>query len=221
MLVNNAPLHLRSVSTIRSTNKFPPFAKDGATNKLQLKLFDVKRHIVRLDIRQHHNLEILAILYQHHTFFCTKMPSFEPNKRHLRELLIYFFNLKKSAAKVHRLLVEAYGDAALNERSCREWFQKFKNGEFDVEECSGRSKVYEDAELEALLDEDSCQTQKKLALTLGVTQQTISYRLKSLGMIQKQGNWVPYELKPRNVERPFFTCEMLLARRNERVFCIV
>ena len=128
-----------------------------------------------------------------------KMSSFEPNKRHLRELLIYFFNLKKSAAKVHRLLVEAYGDAALSERS-REWFQKFKNGEFDVEdkERSGRPKVYEDAE--ALLDEDSCQTQKELALTLGVTQQTISYRLKSLEMIQKQGNWVPYELKPRNVE---------------------
>jgi len=42
--------------------------------------------------------------------------------------------LKKSAAEGHRLLVEAYGDAALNERSCREWFQKFKNGEFDVED---------------------------------------------------------------------------------------
>ena len=91
------------------------------------------------------------------------------------------------------MLVEAYGDAALSERSCREWFQKFKNDEFDVEdkERSGRPKVYEDAELETLLDEDSCQTQKELALTLRVTQQTISFRLKSLGMIQKQENWVP------------------------------
>jgi len=65
------------------------------------------------------------------------------------------------------------------------------------------------------------QTQKELALTLGVIQQTISYRLKSLGMIQKQGNWVPYELKPRNVERRFFTCEMLLARHKQKGFCIV
>jgi len=48
--------------------------------------------------------------------------------------------------------------------------------------------VYKDTELEALLDEDSCQTQKELPLTLGMTQQTILYRLKSLGMIQKQGN---------------------------------
>ena len=143
------------------------------------------------------------------------MSSFEPNKRHLRELLIYFFNLKKSAAETHRLLVEAYDDAALNERSCREWF---KNGEFDVEdkERSGRPKVYENAELEALLDEDSSQTQKELAL--GVTQQTISYRLKSLGMIQKQMNCVPYELKPRNIERRFFICEMLLTRHKRKGF---
>ena len=71
------------------------------------------------------------------------MSSFEPNKHHLRELLIYFFNLKKSVAEAHRLLVEAH-DAALSKRSCREWFQKFKNGEFDVEdkERSGKPKVY-------------------------------------------------------------------------------
>jgi len=81
-----------------------------------------------------------------------------------------------------------------------------------------KGRKYEDTELEALLNEDSCQTQKELALTLGVTQQTISYRLKSLGMIQKQGNWIPYELKPRNVERRFFTCEMLLARHKRMDF---
>ena len=83
------------------------------------------------------------------------------------------------------MLVEAYGEAALSERSCREWFQKFKNGEFDVEdkERSGRRKVYEDAELESLLDKDSCQMQEALTLKLGVTQPAISHRLKSLGMI--------------------------------------
>ena len=41
-------------------------------------------------------------------------------KRHLPELLIYFFNLKKSASEAHRLLAETYGEAALSKRSCRE-----------------------------------------------------------------------------------------------------
>ena len=148
------------------------------------------------------------------------MSSFVPNKHHLRELLIYFFNLKKSAAEAHRLLLEAYGEAALSERSCQEWFQKFKNGEFDVKdkERSGRPKVYEDMELEVLLEEDSSQTQKELALTLQVTQQAISHRLKSLGIIQKQGNWVPYELNPRDVERRLCMSEMLLARNKKKSF---
>ena len=38
---------------------------------------------------------------------------FESNKRHLRELLIYFFNFKKYAAEAHRLVVETYGETAL------------------------------------------------------------------------------------------------------------
>ena len=39
-----------------------------------------------------------------------------------------------------------------------------------------------------------------------------------MGMIQKQGNWVPYELKPRDVERRFFGCEHLLQRQNRKGF---
>ena len=90
------------------------------------------------------------------------MSSFEPNNCRLRELLIYFFDLKKFAAEAHRLLVVIYGEASLNERSCREWFQKFMNIEFYIEDIEriGRPKVYEDAEFEALLDQDSCQTQE-------------------------------------------------------------
>ena len=59
--------------------------------------------------------------------------------------------------------LERYGEAALSEKTCRECFQKFKHGEFDIKdkERSGRPKVYEDAELGALLDQDSYKTQEK------------------------------------------------------------
>ena len=91
------------------------------------------------------------------------MSSFEPNERHLRELFIYFFNLKKSAAVAHWFLVETNGETALSKGCCREWFQKFKNDESVIgdEERSGRPKVYKDAESEALLDKDSCQMQEE------------------------------------------------------------
>ena len=54
--------------------------------------------------------------------------------------------------------------------------------------------------------------------SLEVTQQTISLRLKAMRMIQKQGNWVPYELKPRDIERRFFACEQLFERQKRKGF---
>ncbi|GFT21769.1 RNase H domain-containing protein [Trichonephila clavipes] len=42
--------------------------------------------------------------------------------------------MKKSAAEAHRMLSNTYGEAAISERTCREWSQRFKNGDFDVED---------------------------------------------------------------------------------------
>ena len=55
-----------------------------------------------------------------------------------------------------------YDEAALSEITCREWFQSFKSGDFDVEDRhgSGKVKIFEDSELEALLAVDSCETQE-------------------------------------------------------------
>ena len=69
------------------------------------------------------------------------------------------------------------------------------------EKRPGQPKKFEDEKLEALLDKYCCQTQEELAESLGVTQAAISKRLKATGYIQKLGNWVPHELKPRVVER--------------------
>ncbi|GFT78241.1 mariner Mos1 transposase [Trichonephila clavipes] len=61
------------------------------------------------------------------------MSAYEPNS-HLREVLIFCFNMKKSVAGAHRMLSSTCGEAAISERTCREWFQRFKNGDFDVED---------------------------------------------------------------------------------------
>ena len=60
--------------------------------------------------------------------------------------------------------------------------------------------------------------QKELAESLGVTQHAISKRLKAMGMIQKQRNWVPYKLKPRDLEWRFFACEQLFQRQKRKGF---
>lgn len=148
------------------------------------------------------------------------MSSFVPTKQHLRECLLFCFNLKKNASESHRFISEAYPEYAPDVRVCQRWFVRFKSGDFDLndQECGRPPKKFEDEQLEALLDEDPCQTQEELAESLGVDRTTICKRLQDLGMIQKQGNWVPYELKPRDVERRFFTCEQLLERQKRKGF---
>ena len=99
-----------------------------------------------------------------YTFGYVNMSDFVPNNRHLREVLIFFFHLKKTADEAHREVQKVYGDAALSETTCRDWFHRFKEGDFDVDDRprEGRPKAFEDAELEALLDEDPYQVQEEL-----------------------------------------------------------
>jgi len=113
------------------------------------------------------------------------MSTFVPKKHNLREVLLFCFHLKKSAADRYRLLCEAYGEHAPSIKTCEYW--RFKSGDFDTsdKEREGRPVKFEDAELEKLLDQDSCQTQEELARTLGATQQAISSRLKAMGIVQK------------------------------------
>ncbi|KAG5313023.1 MOS1T transposase, partial [Pseudoatta argentina] len=82
------------------------------------------------------------------------MSKFVTNKVYLRGILLHYFIQKKSAAEAHRILVQTYGDNALSDTTCRDWFRRFKNNDFELEdkERSGAPKKFQDKELEQLLD---------------------------------------------------------------------
>ncbi|UYV62817.1 hypothetical protein LAZ67_2002026 [Cordylochernes scorpioides] len=96
----------------------------------------------------------------------------EPKSAHLREVLLFAFNWKKSASEAHRMLEEVYSDHALSKSQCYRWFKKFQSGDFELDnEPHGKPpQKFEDAELQALLDEDSTQMQEQLAKQLQVSQ---------------------------------------------------
>ncbi|GBP98280.1 Integrator complex subunit 2 [Eumeta japonica] len=99
-------------------------------------------------------------------------------------------------------------------------FDTSKNNDIEIEdkERSCTPKKFEDKKLEELLDQDRCQTLTELGKTLQVDESTVSKHLKVLGMIQKQGHWLPYELKPRDVKRRFLTCELLHQQQKRKYF---
>ncbi|GBP28275.1 Mariner Mos1 transposase [Eumeta japonica] len=125
------------------------------------------------------------------------MSTFVPNKVYLQGILLHYYIQKKSAAEAHTIFAETFGDNALSDTTCRNWFRHFKNNHFELEnkERSGAPKIFEDEKLEELLNQDRCPMLSELGKTLQVDESTVSKRIKVLGMIQKQGHWVPYELK--------------------------
>ena len=109
----------------------------------------------------------------------------------MREALLFCFNLKKSSAESHRMLVETYGDNALSEITCRDWFRRFSDDNYDKKRKNQPRKI-EDCQLQALLDEDDTQSQKMLAEQLSVSQAAISITATCHGEGSK-GKWVPHE----------------------------
>lgn len=126
------------------------------------------------------------------------MSNFVPSKDHFREALLFCFNLKKSAAASHRWLVEAYGEEVPSESTCRDWFRRFKDGDFEVKDKhrSGQPRKFSDEDVKKLLDENPSRTLTELAELLNVSMATVSKRLKTMDIVQKDGSWVPDDQQP-------------------------
>nr|KAF6341432.1 hypothetical protein mMyoMyo1_011863 [Myotis myotis] len=144
------------------------------------------------------------------------MLNFVPPNECLWEVLIHYFE-----EKCYWMLWEAYGEHAPSQDTCDHGFQRFKSDDFDVKdkERPGQLKKFEDQQLQALLDEDVCQTENQLAERLNVAQQTISDCLQAMGKILKEGKWVSHQLNERQMEDPRVISKMLL-HWHESLFCI-
>lgn len=117
----------------------------------------------------------------------------QSNKQHIRESMIFLFHLNKKAAVGHRKLEDAYGAGAPSLKTCQEWYRRFKSGDFHLEdkERTGRPKAFEDKELQELLDADPYCSRGKLAEALNISKSSMSKRLKAIGVVYKEGKWVP------------------------------
>ena len=100
------------------------------------------------------------------------------------------------------MLSSTCGEAALNERTCREWFERFKTGDFDVENWHGGGKenIFEDSELKALLAENWCQMQEEFVEMLNGVSLLVNSCLKRQNrkgflhrVLTSNEKWVHYD----------------------------
>jgi len=86
-------------------------------------------------------------------------------KEHIRFSIHFAFHLKKNAAEATAMICAAYRKNAVSYITCKRWYQKFRQGDFSLEDesCAGRPQKFETDELQALMDINFAQTEKERA----------------------------------------------------------
>lgn len=144
----------------------------------------------------------------------------EVNKAHIRHCMMFMFNLGKTVMETRQWIWEAYGEDSVGLTTVKDWFAKFKRGEFNLDDKprSGRLKETQDNDIKRLLEKDNTQSTRDIAKKLKINQSTVQRRLRAMGMILKATRWIPHDLSERNKSDRLKISLSLLARHRKKSF---
>jgi transposase len=104
----------------------------------------------------------------------------------LRAILLHEFKLHGNAAKATKNITDAWGEGVISERQVDRWFARFRSNilSLEIEEGRGRSSLIDDEALKELVESDTRQTTRELAVHMGVAKNTISRHLNIIGKVK-------------------------------------
>lgn len=140
----------------------------------------------------------------------------ECRNEHFRHILLFYFRKGKKAAEAHKDICEIYGSDCITERTCQNWFKKFRSGDFSLkdDQRSGRPTEADNDEIKMLIESNRHITVREIAEKCQVSHTTIENHIKHLGLVKKLDIWVLHELKEIHLTQRINVCDMHL-KRNE------
>ena len=80
-----------------------------------------------------------------------------------------------------------YGEEDLKDRQCRNWFDKFRYGDFSLkdEQRSGRPNVFDDDQIKAIIQLVRHVTVRKIEETLKIPKSRIVRHIQRFGLVKK------------------------------------
>ena len=139
---------------------------------------------------------------------------------HFRHLMLYKFRKGSSVTIATKNICAVYGENVLSSRTCRKWFQRFRAGNFclEDEERSGRPPQTDEDKIRDLIEKSRSLTVQETSNVLKIPKTTIHRCLKKMGMMSKLNVWLPHELTERNRLERTTACMPLLARNKHEPF---
>ncbi|CAF4628119.1 unnamed protein product [Rotaria socialis] len=139
---------------------------------------------------------------------------------HIGHCILYEFQLGNNASAAARNICAALGEGAVADRTCRDWFKRFREGDMSLEDRpkSGRPLESDIERLKDLIEGNPRLTTRDLSAMLGCNQSTIDRHLHEMGKVNKLETWVPHQLTSDNIQQRITICNSLLSKRNRQRF---
>ena len=113
-----------------------------------------------------------------------------------RNLIFHEFKLGHTAAEAARNICAMQGRHFTTERTCRNWFAKFRSGNTHRKDKkrSGRPSTINKRALRHSIESDPTKTTRKLAAEIHSSKSTVARHLHKLGKSNRRGEMIPHEL---------------------------
>ena len=126
--------------------------------------------------------------------------------------MFFYFREGKNAAQAAKMLCDVYGEEAVKDRQCRNWFDKFRSENFSLkdEQSSGRPNQVDDDQIKAIIDSDCHVTVLEIEEMLKIPKSTMDRHIQHLGLVKKIDIRIPHELKESHSTKRINACDLHL-----------
>ena len=128
---------------------------------------------------------------------------------HFRHVLFYEYKKGNNVASAFNNICATNGEGFLSERTCRKWFTRFRERNFNLSDESrpGRPSDCNEEAIWGSLSKNSRQSTSEQAVASEILKSTVHYNLKKITMVNRYDIFIEKHLLTRVT-----TCVSLLAR---------
>lgn len=140
--------------------------------------------------------------------------------RFLRAIYLYEHKLGSSSQEVADKINKAFGEGTVTDRTIRNWYKRFDNGDTGLDDLphTGRPDELNEDALRLELQQHPDSTTRDLEEALDCAHGTIVRHLHSLGYRRVMSRWTPHALSDHDKVVRVSICESLLLRPHRKDF---